>query len=163
MIARILAIALTLVVASGDAAAQSMGDLDALGACQREEDASIRLRCFDRAVATLLSARDAGRVVVIDRDILQKRRRERFGLPPGLTSPDGTAAVQHIDSTVRSARQSEPGRWSLGLADGSVWQTVEPMTRVPAIGAPVAVNSAALGGYRLSVNRGRAVLAKRVR
>jgi hypothetical protein len=71
---------------------------------------------------------------------------------------------EQIESTVTRLDPLEPGRSRITLANGQVWEQVEPSTRFqPRTGEPVTVRQASLGSYLMRASRGAAVRARRLR
>ena len=106
-------------------------------------------------------------VLVVDRAAVVERKRARFGLGADTTfgggAEDEATRVVTLETTVRSAQPALGGQWTMQLANGSTWQTLDPLRRVPQAGMAISVRRAPLGGYRASLAQGRSVLVKRVR
>ena len=77
---------------------------------------------------------------------------------------EADAMPEQIESTVTRLDPLEPGRSRITLANGQVWEQVEPSTRFqPRTGEPVTVRQASLGSYLMRASRGAAVRARRLR
>lgn len=144
--------------------------MDDLIACRAVHEDAGRLACFDRTAEKLAGARSSGDLMVLDRKTIVARKQQRFGLATptsemfGGGAADQATEVRQLDSKVVAAASAKVyGRFDVQLANGSVWQTVEPMAFAPKVGATVTVKEGALGSYRLSVSGDRSVLAKRIR
>ena len=142
--------------------------LDELSVCQAVVGDSSRLACFDRASRRILAARDAGDLLALDRTKVVENKRRAFGLmgqsdlPLGGGSVDREITVKKLETTIAAVTRSTAGRYRLRLADGTIWETVEPLMLEPRRGAAIVLNRATLGGYRASVAGGRSVLVKRI-
>jgi hypothetical protein len=168
---RAVAIMATAMTIAQAAPAQQLSSrlMDALTDCRAVADPKARLACFDRATSAMVAARSTGEVLVVDRAKVVERKRERFGLATGSGdafgggAEDRATAVTRLDTTIAAARQVPGGRWNMELADGSVWQTTEPVRRPPTKGVKIVVNRASLGGYRAAICGNRPILVKRLR
>lgn len=137
--------------------------VDAIDECRRISTDSERLACFDRAAAALVAARGKGELIVLDREKVVERRRQRFGLAMDSDPGINAAEVTELTLSVRTARPAKsPGRWDLELANGSVWQTIDPVRFAPKVGDEITLKIATMGGFRARID-GRSVLIKRVR
>lgn len=151
------------------AQSSSPKQLDALLECRQLSNGAARLTCFDRTAAELAAARDAGNVAVVDSKLLRARGQREFGLAPRRErreQDEQLATPVEIKATIRSVRANaaSPGRWDFGLDNGMVWQSVEPLWRVPRAGEAVVIRRVRLGGYRASFGSGpRTALLKRLR
>jgi hypothetical protein len=140
--------------------------LSPLAQCRRLADAE-RLRCYDEGMARLEGEIARGTVMVVGKDELAKTRRSLFGLrlpSVPLFSRGGADVQDSVESTIRSVRAYEPGKWEIVLADGEVWQTTEADTRSfdPRVGAKVTIKRASLGSYTLRWADGRPQRARRI-
>ncbi len=158
----------------GRGEARADGLAGALAACRAIGGNAERLACFDKAAAALLSAKDDGQVVILDREGMRRAKRRVFGfqLPRlGLFGDGrddegkGEPEVKEIDSTITRVVAAGGGTYILGLADGSTWQTTEGRTNfVPRRDEAVKIEVGILGSYNLKVaGSNRSVKAKRVR
>lgn len=160
-----------LIAGAGQVAAQS-GDgprtLTTLLDCREVVDDAARLRCFDGAAAKLATARRSGDLVALDGKKVAAVRRQEFGLAPTRTRHEATAetqqlaALQQIESTIASVRSGSYGRYTLSLANGGVWENVDPLSFPPAVKAPIRIVRAGFGGYRATIGKGRSFLVKRL-
>lgn len=138
--------------------------------CQGLQNDTERLDCFDRGMASLNEAQQAGDLAIIDRSQIQQTKRQLFGFE----SPDisrlfgdnqraAADEINQIETTLISAHQDHNGRWLLVLADGSSWrQTDNSRKQVRNIeGSPVAIHRASLGSYLMNVGRTRGLRVQR--
>lgn len=139
-------------------------------ACRTIREDAARLTCFDHATERMAGARASGELMVLDRKTVVARKQQRFGLttPPGDLFGGGDADhatdVKQLDSKILATAPAKAyGRFDMRLADGSVWQTVDPLPYPPKAGTAVAIKPAPLGGYRASIAGGRSILVKRIR
>lgn len=150
---------------------QTVAIADDLAKCRDISAADQRLACFDRTVATLVAARDAGDLLVIDREGMRDAKRAVFGysLPTirlfgGGGDSRGEPEVREINSTIASVRLGKSGLYLLGLADQSQWQTTQARTGLfPKSGKPIRIEAGLLGSYIATIDGGRSVKVKRVR
>lgn len=144
---------------------------DRLVECRTIADGTQRLACFDRTSTALASARDAGDLVVLDREGMRKAKRAVFGfsLPRIRLFGDGQEAraepeVKEIDSTLASVGSAGYGLHRLTLADDTQWQTTEARTGfLPRSGQPIRIEAGLLGSYNATIGGKRSVKVKRVR
>lgn len=144
----------------------------ALQACRTVSDAGARLACYDRAVDALTAATASGDVVVVERTEVRKARKGLFGftLPRigFLTGkPDNAEDVAdelRLDTVVTAARSIGNGKWRFTVEGGGLWETVEATVgfRDPAPGKKVLIEKGSLGGYFITIEKGRRVQAKRI-
>lgn len=163
---------LIIVGAAGSAFGQTTGErvIADVTACRAITDDGRRLACFDRAVGTLASARDAKDIVVMDKKEIREKKRSLFGLSlPAINlfgrDDDGSTEtdVAQLESKVVNAVKFGRDRWTVQLADGSTWRTTEPARFDPQRGDPVVIKRAALGSFRGSFAGANAVRMERLR
>ena len=143
--------------------------LQNLLACRAVAVPGERLACFDRTSAALEDAERQGEVTVLDRAQVRDTRIRLFGLELtdlnifGRSGP--TEAIESIETTLISARQSQKGEWVFVLANGSTWRQIdrERLTGTPTPGSVVRVRQGAVGSYLISVNNSRSLRARRQR
>lgn len=143
----------------------------AVVACLTIGDAGFRLNCFDQSVTAVEKAREAGDLIVIDRQQVDKAERGIFGLSlpsvsaifrGGGDNPRG-AEIKQIESTVVKANEAGYGKWVFTLDEGSSWATTEAIVgRAPKVGMPIVVKRASLGGYLLLAEGSRSVRVRRL-
>ena len=132
--------------------------LASLEECRQETAPDARLACYDREVAALLTATDAGELRILDQEDLRTTRRGLFGfsLPKiGLFSSDDDDGeeLKQLQSTVTGVRQVGPREWYLTIEEGSVWSVRNPSRRFrPRVGDSVELERAALGSYWVRLN-----------
>ena len=72
--------------------------------------------------------------------------------------------LNEITSTVKFAKVSTTGRWSIQIEDGAVWMQTEGRSiRMPKPGQPIRIRKAALGSFFANVNDQPAIRVIRVR
>jgi len=163
-----LAAALAVAALSSTAAAQQRrGDvtperpevLNQLTACRTIADNVERLACFDRQVAALEAAERAREIAVVDRGQIRRARRSLFGLRlPDLgifggdndEGEDG-AAVNEINSTIRSVGTNADNRMVYRLEDNSVWVQTEGRAGFPRAGEAIRIRRGPLGSFLANV------------
>lgn len=163
-------VVLSAVATPASAQKTASATVDAVVACQSEQDDQARLRCFDAAAAALQQAQSSGSIVVVDKADVRRTRRSLFGFAlPKLPffSGDDTAdeAPQELEAKIASARSLGNDKWQFALDSGAVWQTTQPSPyfRTPKPGQTVKLKKGSLGAYFASVDGGRPVRAMRVR
>lgn len=173
--ARLSAVTIALIVASGPATAQSTTTADRLlrtfDDCRAMAAPADRLACFDRAATALSTSVKAKEVQIVDKADVRKARRSLFGFTlPRINlfgsgeAESGAEEFTEITTTVQSARAVANNRVEIRLADGNdaVWQTTDPMNFPPKTGAKIRIRKGALGNYFLSVD-GRSYRGMRTR
>jgi hypothetical protein len=144
----------------------------ALTSCRALADAAARLACYDRAVDALSAATASGDVVIVERTEVRKARKGLFGftLPRigFLTGkPDNAEDVadeKELNTVITAARSIGNGKWRFTVEGGAIWETVEASMgfRDPVPGRKVLIERGSLGGYFVTVEKGRRVQAKRI-
>ncbi len=123
--------------------------LDALAECRLIEADSARLACFDKSIATLETARSKGDLIVLDRAKVVERRRAQFGLGTVGDAGVGGEQVSEVQTTITDfGKGSQYGRWHVQLANGQVWETIDPLRYTFKKGESVTIRATALGGFR---------------
>ncbi len=137
--------------------------------CTALDDDGARLACFDalfprggRVAAAGVPGEARGatpaaapEAVFGENDSVRRARGERL---------ESDLAPVSIESTLARLDPLEPGRARLTLANGQVWEQVEPSTRFqPRAGETITVRQAALGSYLMRGSHGAAVRARRLR
>lgn len=131
--------------------------------CRAITESTQRLACFDAQVARLDEAATRKEVLVVDQAEVKRTRKGLFGLNvPNLFGGDdektGEEGVDHIVSTVQSARQDASGKWTIILEDGAKWVQIDTSTmRSPKRGQSIRIRKAAMGSYFANVNEQRAI------
>jgi hypothetical protein len=139
-------------------------------ACRQVPDARARALCYDTALDKLQHSISGREVVIVDKQQANEDRKSLFGLNAALqmTEPkrDRRARepeVSAIDSTVTAARRSGLAHWTIRLATGAIWRTLEPGIRsAPTNGDVVQIRRDPLGKFMMRVGRSRAMRAMRV-
>ena len=142
--------------------------------CRALPDSQARLACYDTSIAQLDTARSRGDIAVVDRQQVRETRTKLFGfaLPHFAIFGDkddesGTPAerqgVEEISGKARSATRGVDG-WVITLEDGARWEQTGVMTfgRNPKPGSVIVIKRAALGSFKLSIDGGPAVKARRI-
>jgi hypothetical protein len=146
---------------------QGPEQLRRLLACRAVTETAARLSCFDAAAAALETDYATGSVVVVDRDQMDRARRDTFGLDlptlPRLFGSRAGAELEEIETTLASARQNGREEWIFRLADGSTWiqtdsASVQFRNRPD---QPVRIRRAALGSFLMTVGGSRAIRVRR--
>lgn len=135
--------------------------------CRAETDDGRRLACYDKAAGVLAKATSDGSIAVVSREDMRKSRRSLFGfaLPklPFFSGDDSAEDTpEEIETSVKSARMTRDGNYTLVMADGAIWRTTEPLKRMPQSGDKAKIKKAALGSYFLSVAGRIGVRAMRI-
>ena len=137
--------------------------------CRAQTDDAARLRCYDAAAAALAEAANSGKVVVVDREDVKKKRRALFGfsLPklPLFKGDDSTEDVDdEITARIASAGPIGYGKFRIKLEDGALWETTEGTSAVrdPRPGDTVVIKKGPLGSYMVRVAGQRGLRARRV-
>ena len=144
----------------------------ALQACRTINDPATRLACYDRATDALTAATVKGDVVVVERTEVRKARKGLFGfalprigfLTGKPDNAEDTADERQLETVVTAGRSIGYGKWRFTVEGGAIWETVEATVgfRDPAPGKRVLIERGSLGGYFVTVEKGRRVQAKRV-
>lgn len=144
--------------------------------CRQIKPDAARLACFDRQAEELNSADTRGEVKIIDRVEMVKARRALFGLnlsgvpffgngkPADPRKPNIDDEVKEITGKVRSASRNADGGWILTLDDGARWEQTDSVIlgRKPIPGATVTIKRAAFGSYKMTVDNGPTMRARRL-
>jgi len=133
--------------------------------CRAIADGAARLQCYDATVAKVDAAEQRKELVIVDQAEVKKARRGLFGLSlpdlggifgGGDDKEGGTNAlggVNEITSTIKSAKMSNYGRWTIQIEDGAVWVQTETRTvRTPKPGQPIRIRKAAMGSFFANIN-----------
>lgn len=142
--------------------------MDDLAACRGIAGAAERLACFDGAADKVVAARGKGELLVLDRGVVVERKKARFGLSLtdgnvfGGGAEDKATEVKEVETTVKDVADASYGRYNIAMANGMVWQTTEPVSFPPKIGAPIKLSAGLLGAFKATI-RGSNVKVKRIR
>jgi hypothetical protein len=140
---------------------------EAMEACRGIADNAQRLACFDTTSAKLSAAVDSKQIVVIEDKEVKKTKRSLFGFRlPDLSifggSDEDAEEEKILNTTIKTLRKAEGGRWNIGIAEGAVWQTTEGVSFIPQIGDALEIKAGVMGGYFVKVRNKRAIRAKRI-
>jgi len=141
----------------------SAAEIESLRACRSIVEVGARAACYDAATEKLLAATDGRKLVILDRQEVQKTRRSLFGfsLPriAFLESGDGDdrADRRSLDARIASVSRSGYGKFRFRIVDGGVWETTDLSSRPMdlRVGDAVVLEKGALGGYFLVLGRER--------
>ena len=173
-----LVFAALVAVVPGSVVAQTSGKasdraLAPFVACRQVPDVRARALCYDNALDKLQNSVAGREVVIVDKQQANEDRKSLFGFSPGRGMPEPRAPrasgrqvaadVEKIDSTVVSAHQSGYDRWTIRLATGANWRTLEPgIVTAPKSGEEVHIRRGSLGSFTMRIGKGRAMRAMRV-
>ena len=129
--------------------------------CRTIPEADKRIACYDAASAALATAVEQRSIVVLDREEVKQTRRSLFGFSlPKISLFGGRAGdeepkaeeIRQIDSTIARFAQAGFGFWTLTLADGSVWRTIEANRNFfPKAGQVITVKRGSFGNYLAAI------------
>jgi hypothetical protein len=151
------------------APSDSSKTLDSLVACQAIHVDQTRLACLDAATMRIIDARKSGNLLALDRGKVIEQKRRLFGLadagqnPLGGGEADRLTKVTEIESTITGIKPVNYEQFVLQLANGTVWQTIEPLTLAPRLGTAIMVKQSGFGGFRARIKGERPILIKRQR
>ena len=155
--------------ATAQVPAEGADALGALASCRAISESARRLACFDAAAASLLKAREAGDVQVVNRTELREVRRNLFGFSlPRLPFFKGDRSQEEADdrleTRITSWRPIGYGKYRIVVDGGAVWETTEASDAVdpPAQGQPLSIRKGALGSYVLRINNQRGLRGRRI-
>jgi hypothetical protein len=160
---------LILATLPASASAQEKSDdaqLGQLRECQAIVDDAARLACYDREVAAVVAASDAGDIQVVDKEDIRETRRGLFGfsLPKtGIFGGGDDKDDEVMTSQITSVRQVGREGYRITIAEGSVWQINDPPRRFrPKVGDDVELERAAMGSFWVRLNGQNGVKGRRV-
>jgi len=141
--------------------------------CRSIAGDAARLACYDSSVREMGQATASGDLTVVDRDQVRKAQRGLFGFSlPSLAFLHGGRGhhdeqdddVQEITAKVRSAQRNGDGGWVVSLDDGSRWEQTNAQTlgRWPHAGSTVTIKRAALGSFKMTIDKNPPVKARRL-
>jgi hypothetical protein len=154
--------ALANTVAAAPTAPATPQPMAPLYACIDLKEDAARLACFDKQVATLRGAEQAGSFRAIDRASVEQIEKESFGfnLPslPRLALPKlgaSQVAAGPTEQTYTVERISGGEKPAYIMTDGTVWRQIEvDSNRNIRKGATVVVEKAMLGSFLMSPTKG---------
>jgi hypothetical protein len=137
--------------------------------CRAQQDAALRLACYDAQVAALDDAETKKELVVVDKAQMKQARKSLFGfsLPKislfgGGDNDQDEEDLKILETTVSSARQMNDGNWRVQLADGVYWRQMEAKDIFPPkAGDKINIRRASMGSYLASINGRSAFRIKR--
>lgn len=139
---------------------------DTLYVCASETDDTARLACFDKAVADLKAAENAGKVKTVDVASIEKIERESFGFSlPSLTEvfrseqKDGKSLskpVEEVELAIASISVNRVTKKALiKLENGQVWEQIDstelPRSKVRKA-KMAAIKKASLGSFMMVID-----------
>ncbi|AOL24407.1 hypothetical protein Ga0102493_11264 [Erythrobacter litoralis] len=143
--------------------------LDQLKTCQRIQDDTERLACFDAGVGSLVVASEAGDVRLVDREDVRRTRRQLFGFSVpdvGILKGDekDSEATETLTTTITSVRYRPRRRAEFTTAEGARWEIFKVPTRLADIepGDEVELKKASLGTFFIRINGQMGVKGKRI-
>lgn len=160
----------------GAASAAAAGTKDARPAifqklvdCRAQQDAALRLACYDAQVAALDDAETKKELVVVDKAQMKQARKSLFGfsLPKislfgGGDDDQDEEDLKVLETTISGARQMNDGNWRFQLADGVYWRQMEAKEIFPPkSGDKIKIRRASMGSYLASINGRSAIRVKR--
>ena len=172
------AILLSVAMASLPAAAAGPDDAESsylatLKDCRAQTDPTARLDCFDRAVAEMIAAEDAGDLRLVDREEVRKTRRSLFGfsLPDlGIFGKRGDGdseedEIKELETTVAAVGGSYSTGYTIRTAEGAVWRISDVPRRMltPKVGEKMVIKSGALSAYFVRIGDQGGVKAVRIK
>lgn len=129
--------------------------------CRAIPKADKRVACYDAAAGALATAVEQRSIVVLDREEVKQTRRSLFGFSlPKLSLFGGHAGdeepkaeeIRQVDSTIARFAQAGFGFWTLTLADGSVWRTIEANRNFfPKAGQVITIKRGSFGNYLAAI------------
>ncbi|MEM7768456.1 MAG: hypothetical protein AAF253_13375 [Pseudomonadota bacterium] len=147
---------------------------DALYDCAGIANATERLACYDRAVASLRAAETSGDVVTFTTEELEAANADSFGRSPreadGVDQKLAAAAVpdeapNEVTAGITDIDETRGGKLIVTLDNGQIWlQTDSSAVNVSRKKPPAeaVVKKAALGSFRVKLGRSRAFRARRI-
>ena len=141
-------------------------------ACSDIADNDERLACYDAAVGRLKSAEEAGEVVTVTRDEVEKVQKDSFGFSiPSLPKFASSIFSDEEDNEIKElvlpvARVAKSGSdFIIYLENGQVWRQIDTTSVYYSskLGVDEAtIKSAALGSYRMKLDNGVFFRVKRI-
>ena len=148
-------------------------ELQAVVACRAITDSAARLACYDDAAAKLDEAEASGQVVVVDREQIQKVRKESFGLqlpslsifsaPPKKGQAPIDSNVDQLEAGVTKVWRLPDGKWAIELDTGALWRQVDnsEFANDPHPGSKVVIKTGVLGAFFMKVDGQPAIRVRR--
>lgn len=148
------------------AAAPSTTEMAKLVECQTIADDAARLVCLDREVTLLAAKVSAGSVAIVSRSAALAKKQAHFGLPgpeADLFKDKNGESIASVNGTVRTAAMDAYGKWVIVLADGSRWHQVDDysLSSTPLTGQQIVITRAAIGTYKLAVDKQAPIRVRR--
>jgi len=150
---------------------------ETLYACAAEPDDALRLACFDKAVADLKGAENAGKVKTVDVASIEKIERESFGFAlPSLTEifrrdeAGGKTDSPEVDEVVLPIASISVSRVTkkatITLENGQIWEQVDseelPRSKVRK-GKEATIRKATMGSFLMVINdSGASIRVRRI-
>lgn len=170
------ALALGAVVAAGAApvaardadGAGEQGLLKRIEGCVAIPDEKARLQCYDVQVAALVAAQKSGEVRVVQKEEIQKTRRQLFGFAVPrlglLADGDDGESPEVLETTITSVRYGANQTIIFGTPEGATWEILQTSRRLAPVqvGDRVEFKRAALGSYFVRINGQIGVKGRRI-
>ncbi|MCW1382212.1 hypothetical protein OLX02_05210 [Novosphingobium sp. KCTC 2891] len=137
----------------------------AVADCRQLTADAERLACYDRNVATMVSARENHDLVVADRATLRETKKGLFGFTlPKLKLFGNTEGedIQEIETTISLVRPAKDGYAVFTLADGARWKQTDGGKSWAKPGDKIRIKRGALGSFMANVGNAAAVRVMRL-
>ncbi len=174
--------ALVLVAGGGVAAAQDT-PLGEVYACAEITDDTERLACYDASVGRVKAAETSGEFTAVTKGEIEQVQRDAFGFsmpslprlslprfggggddrPNEKVSEDGQ--IEELTLGVQSISKDPYGKLLVRLANGQVWQQIDTSNVYYSRKNPpetATIKRAAMGSFRMKLDKGSAFRVKRV-
>lgn len=164
------AVSYPLAATAQEADAGPAGHIEALRACRVIAGPEQRLSCYDRSVAVMVAAAEAGEVRVVNREAVEQTRRRLFGfsLPDlnlfGNDEDEGEEELDELETSITAVRNLRGDAWLFETAEGATWRITNAPARLraPEAGQSVVFKKAAMGSYFIRIDGQIGVKGRRV-
>ena len=169
---------LTLILPAAQALAQApeaSGKTSDVYACVELSEDAARLACYDAAVGRLKVAEESGELVTVTRADVEQVKKESFGFSmptlPKLVMPkfgsDDAADIEEMVLEVErvSFGDNSGGGLTIYMKNGQVWQQVDDVSVLYSRKLEITeatIKTAALGSYKMTLNKGKSFRARRI-
>lgn len=171
IVAALAAVTSIPVAAQEKAASAESGAASPVFACRIIVDDQARLACYDREVGALQAAEANNDVVIVDKEVVTKARRDLFGFTlPKIdlfrkrNRDEEPEEIRQIEDSLATYRIDPTGQALFTLGNGARWIQIDntPVLGEPKAGDKVVIETAALGSFKASIGGRRAIRVKRV-